>query len=66
MSDRRHPTKTSANPPPHARPKQIGIRLPADLGERLESIARAEHNGVSSVVRRLLVAALAAHGDGAA
>jgi predicted DNA-binding protein len=46
----------------HAEPrpatKQIGIRLPVRLTDRLEAIARAESNQLSSVVRRLLTAAL--------
>jgi hypothetical protein len=32
----------------------IGARIPTALNERLGSIARREHNHVSSVVRRLL------------
>ena len=39
--------------------KQIGIRVPTDLSDQLKAIARRERNGLSSVVRRLLVAALA-------
>jgi predicted DNA-binding protein len=38
--------------------KQLGIRLPASLNDRLVAIARSESNNVSSVVRRLLTAAL--------
>ena len=38
--------------------KQIGIRVPAQLVEQLAACAALEHNSVSSVVRRLLTAAL--------
>ena len=40
------------------RTKQLGIRVPARLGDRLDALAAREHNSVSSVVRRLLTAAL--------
>jgi predicted DNA-binding protein len=52
--------------PPETRPatKQLGIRLPARLTDRLQAIARHESNSVSSVARRLLTAAL--NGDEAA
>ena len=39
--------------------KQVGIRLPATLNDRLVAIARSESNNVSAVVRRLLTAGLA-------
>lgn len=38
--------------------RQIGIRVPAALGKRLEAQARRENNHVSAVTRRLLTAAL--------
>ena len=38
--------------------KQIGIRVPAALGKRLEAQAQRENNHVSAVTRRLLTAAL--------
>lgn len=52
--------------PPATRPatKQLGIRLPVRLSDRLQAIARHESNNVSSVVRRLLTTAL--NGDEAA
>jgi hypothetical protein len=34
--------------------KQIGLRVPADLNQQLELIARRECNGVSAVCRRLI------------
>jgi predicted DNA-binding protein len=52
-----------ARPAPTA--KQIGIRIPLDLIDRLEAIARRENNGLSAVVRRLLTAAID-HSDEAA
>jgi predicted transcriptional regulator len=51
---------TLSNKTSTARPRQLGIRLPPDMIARLESIARAEHNGISAVVRRLLTVALEA------
>lgn len=54
MADRKTVTKARS-----LSPKQLGVRLPADMTARLQSIARAEHNGVSAVVRRLLTVALA-------
>lgn len=58
-------------------PVQIGIRVPAKMGDQLAAIADRENNGASAVVRRLLAEALqreeatrgerrAAHGDEAA
>ena len=43
-----------------ARPstKQLGIRVPARMGERLDALAKGEHNSVPAVVRRLLTSAL--------
>ena len=38
--------------------KHIGVRVPVELGERLEALARRENNHVSAVTRRLLSAAL--------
>lgn len=38
--------------------KQIALRVPITLGERLEAIARRENNHVSAVTRRLISAAL--------
>lgn len=38
--------------------RQLGIRLPTALNDRLAEIARSESNNVSSVVRRLLTIAL--------
>jgi hypothetical protein len=61
MRDRR--TTTHEKTPPKVGHKQLGIRVTADMSDRLESIARAEHNGVSSVVRRMLAAALDEHGS---
>ncbi len=39
--------------------KQIGIRLPVRIAEKLEAMARRESNGVSAVCRRLLSSGLA-------
>jgi len=39
----------------------VGFRTPPELRLRLERIARAERNGLSAVVRRLLSAALDAN-----
>lgn len=38
--------------------RNIAIRVPKALGERLEALARRENNRVSAVTRRLLTAAL--------
>jgi hypothetical protein len=38
--------------------KQIAIRVDAPLRDRIQKIARQEHNGVAAVCRRLLTAAL--------
>jgi metal-responsive CopG/Arc/MetJ family transcriptional regulator len=38
--------------------KQIGIKVPLRLSDRLEEIARRESNGISAVCRRLLTEAL--------
>lgn len=38
--------------------RQIGIKMPARLSDRLEAIARRESNGISAVCRRLLEEAL--------
>jgi hypothetical protein len=46
--------------------KQLGIRVPTQMSDRLEAIAKREHNGVSAVCRRLLAESLASHGDEAA
>src|SRR5688572_11285187 len=51
---------------PAAANKQLGIRVPVELSDRLESIARREHNGISAVCRRLLASALADHDNEAA
>jgi len=56
MPERKIPTKARSTPPP----RQHGIRLPSDLSAQLETIARAENNSVSSVMRRLITRALAA------
>jgi metal-responsive CopG/Arc/MetJ family transcriptional regulator len=37
---------------------QIGVKLPAELRARLESVARRERNGLSAVARRLLSEAI--------
>lgn len=63
-NSRRPSTKTPR--PVCAAAKHIGLRVPIQISDRLEAIARREHNGVSAVVRRLLTAALAANGDEAA
>jgi len=63
MSDRRTTTQKT---PPKVSHKQLGVRVSVDMSDRLESIARSEHNGVSSVVRRLLTKALADHNNEAA
>ncbi len=34
--------------------KQIGVKVPIELSDRLQNIARRERNGVSAVCRRLL------------
>jgi hypothetical protein len=57
---------TPNEPPPIHSTKQLGIRVPTQMSDRLEAIARREHNGVSAVCRRLLAQSLAAHGDEAA
>ncbi len=38
--------------------KQIGVRVPMELSDRLVEVARRENNHVSAVTRRLLTAAL--------
>jgi predicted HicB family RNase H-like nuclease len=38
--------------------KYVGVRVPLRLAARLEAMARAENNGLSSVVRRLLTTAV--------
>ena len=38
--------------------KHLGLRLPKELHQRLEDIARAENNKVSAVCRRLLTLAV--------
>lgn len=38
--------------------KQIGVRVPMAMSERLNEVARREGNHVSAVTRRLLSAAL--------
>lgn len=38
--------------------KHFGLRIPLQLSERLEEIARREGNHLSSVARRLLTSAL--------
>jgi hypothetical protein len=45
-------------PTDEPRPVQIGVRVPAKLGDQLAAIAERENNGVSAVVRRLLAEAL--------
>ena len=42
--------------------RQLGIRVPARMGDQLAALARKENNGVSALVRRLLTEALADHG----
>lgn len=34
--------------------KQIGVKVPLELNERLKAVARRESNGISAVCRRLL------------
>jgi hypothetical protein len=65
MANTRRPTDPSTHPDTPAL-KQIGIRVPARMSDQLEALARRENNGVSAVIRRLLTAALAEHGDEAA
>jgi hypothetical protein len=55
----RRPASTSTDNRSDAPARQLGIRLPAHMGEQLEAMARRENNGISAVVRRLLTAALA-------
>jgi hypothetical protein len=54
-------TKRSTTPPPSTR--QLGIRVPARISDRLEALAASENNRISSVVRRLLTSALKQAGD---
>jgi predicted DNA-binding protein len=58
------PTEPRTAPDAPTRPdppaKQIGIRIPPELSDRLEAIARRENNGISAVCRRLLTTALEA------
>lgn len=59
MANTRRPVEKDAPPDLNSTAtKQIGIRVPARLSDRLEAIARRESNNVSSVVRRLLTSAL--------
>jgi hypothetical protein len=51
---------------PDALHKQLGIRVPVQLSDQLEAIAKREHNGVAAVCRRLLASALASHEQDAA
>lgn len=60
MAKRRHRPLTTS-PADHRNngpAKQIGIRIPPQMNDQLEALARRERNGVSSVIRRLLAAAL--------
>ena len=54
----RTPRESAPKTPAKASSKQLGIRLPATLNDRLVAIARGESNSVSTVVRRLLTVAL--------
>jgi predicted DNA-binding protein len=38
--------------------KQVGIKMPPALSQRIEAIAARENNGVSAVVRRILTAGI--------
>lgn len=35
-------------------PRQIGVRIPADLNRQLQIIAQRESNGIAAVCRRLI------------
>jgi hypothetical protein len=54
---------TASGPDTQPSHKQIGVRVPRRLSDKLESIARRENNSTGSVVRRLLTAALADDGN---
>ena len=61
-----HRTSRETEIRPDKSDRHIGIRVPPELNDQLQAIARREHNGISAVCRRLLAAALAAGGNEAA
>lgn len=50
--------------PPSAPPRQHTVQLPNTLSTKLETIAKAESNSVSAVMRRLLTQALTTKSSG--